>query len=101
MTIADTTGPGLHEEPEASSVPDEASLLLQNKTALLSQRGLSERWHPNSSAFLDRNAGLLLLVASHFSLSASTISVQWLNRSEEKVPVLEVGDALRAVEVLG
>jgi hypothetical protein len=100
MTITrsiDTTGLGLLEEPEASAVPDEASPLLQNKTALQS---LSERWYSNSSTFLDRNAGLLLLVASHFFFSASTVSVQWLNRSEEHVPFLEVGDTLRTVEVL-
>jgi len=104
MTITrstDTTGLGLHEEPEASSVSDEASPLLQNKPALLSQRSLSERWHSNSPAFLDRNAGLLLIAASHFFLSASNISVQWLNRLEEHVPILEVGDTLRTIEVLG
>jgi len=65
-TDATVTGPGLHEEPEASSVPNETSPLLQTKSALLSRRSLSERWHWNASAFLDRNAGLLLISGSPF-----------------------------------
>ena len=105
MTIRGSTDTtvtgGLHEEPEASSVPNEASPLLQTKSALLSRRSLSERWHWNASAFLDRNAGLLLIVAAEFFLSASNISVQWLNRLEEHVPILEVCDTLRTIEVLG
>ena len=73
---------------------------LQTKSALLSRRSLSERWHWNAPAFLDRNAGLLLIAAAEFFLSASNISVRWLNRLEEHVPILEVCDTLRTIEVL-
>ena len=103
MTITcsiDIIGPRLHEEPEGSSVPNETSPLLQTKSALRSQRSLSERWHSNASGFLERNAGLLLIAASHFFLSAANISVQWLNRLEEHVPILEVCDTPRTIGVL-
>jgi len=42
------------------------------------------------SAFLDGNAGLLLVVASQFCFALSNISVKWLNNLEEHIPMLEL-----------
>ncbi|KAH9961745.1 hypothetical protein BC827DRAFT_1131223 [Russula dissimulans] len=41
------------------------------------------------SAFLEKNAGLLLVTASQFFFSAMNISVKWLNSLDKPVPTLE------------
>lgn len=84
-------GPGR----DASTAPDDTSPLLQSEFVAVPRKGLSERWHSNMSAFLEGNAGLLLVVASQFCFALSNISVKWLNNLEENIPMLEVRDVLR------
>jgi len=95
---------GLPEEPSSVHVPDETSPLLpvQPESVLKSraQQSLSERCHSTVPAFLDTNAGLLLIVASQFLFAASNITVKWLNRSDDHIPMLEVRDAPRIIGTL-
>jgi hypothetical protein len=76
-------------EEEALSGPDEASPLLQDGRA---RRSLSERSRLAASAFMDKNAGLLLVAASQFFFAISNVCVKWLNSLDEHVPILEVRD---------
>jgi hypothetical protein len=74
-------------------VPDEASPLLFRRDSKEPQRNAFGRWFStqlSASAFLDNNAGLLLVAASQFFFSAMGISVKWLNSLDEPVPTLEV-----------
>src|SRR5579863_4704650 len=84
--------PGRPEEPSSVHIPDETSPLLpvQPEPVLKSQRDLSEGWDSTVSVFLDTNAGLLLIVAAQFLFAASSITVKWLNSSDEHIPMLEV-----------
>lgn len=82
---------------EASTAPDDTTPLLRPDPVPLPRKSLFERWHSNASAFLGRNAGLLLVVASQFSFALSNISVKWLNNLGEHIPMLEVCDALRTI----
>jgi hypothetical protein len=87
----DVTGEGL-------PVPNETSPLLQNALTEVSQLKDSDRWHParsSLSAFIDRNAGMLLVVAAQFFFSAMNISVKFLNSLDEPVPTFEVCHVLR------
>jgi len=84
---------------EASTAPDDTSPLLQPDSVPVPRKGQSERWDSNASAFLDRNAGLLLVVASQFCFALSNISVKWLNNLDEHIPMLEVRDALRTIAI--
>ena len=73
-------------------VRDEASPLLPEHSQE-PPPNTSARWLPaqlSASAFLDNNAGLLLVVASQFFFSAIGISVKWLNSLDEPVPTFEV-----------
>lgn len=74
-------------------VPDEASPLLFRRDSKEPQRNAFGRWFStqlSASAFLDNNAGLLLVAASQFFFSAMGISVKWLNSLDEPVPTLEL-----------
>jgi hypothetical protein len=93
-TPAPLSSPGLEQTEEALSVPNEASSLLQAGREFVSPRSLSERCHSAVSAFLDKNAGLLLVAASQLFISASNVSVKYLNSLDEHVPMLEVRGAL-------
>jgi hypothetical protein len=87
--------PGLEQTEEALSVPSEESPLLQAAGRGVhdaSPRSLSERCYSALSAFLDKNAGLLLIVASQLFISATNVSVKYLNSLDEHVPMLEVCD---------
>ena len=55
---------GYQRVGEASTYPDDTTLLLQPDPVPLPRKGLLEHRHSNASAFLDRNAGLLPVVAS-------------------------------------
>lgn len=91
-TPAPLSSPDLEQSEdaeEASSGPDEASPLLQDGRP---RRSLSERCSSAVSAFMDRNAGLLLIAASQFFFSVSNVCVKWLNSLDEHVPMLEVRD---------
>lgn len=79
---------------DSPSLPGETSPLLQPERVGLSQRAHSEWWRSAVPAFLDKNAGLLLVAASQFFFAASNISVKWLNNLDEHVPILEVRDTL-------
>jgi hypothetical protein len=72
-------------------VPDEASPLLhpEDSQEPLRNTNTSGRWL-SAEAFLDNNAGLLLVAASQFFFSAMGISVKWLNSLDKPVPTLEV-----------
>jgi hypothetical protein len=74
--------------------PDEISPLLGTNRTPAIQSSQSERWHHSArasvSAFLDKNAGLSLIVASEFFFSAMNICVKWINSLDEPVPILEV-----------
>jgi hypothetical protein len=85
---APLSSPGLEQRSEeAQSVPNEASPLLQ----AAGHDDASPRSLPAAvSAFLDKNAGLLLVAASQFFISASNVSVKYLNSLDEHVPMLEV-----------
>ena len=89
---AHLSSPDLERTEEASSVsgPDEASPLLQDGRAR--RRSLSERSRSAASAFMDKNAGLLLVAASQFFFAISNVCVKWLNSLDEHVPILEVRD---------
>ena len=87
-SLSSSSGPRLPGEASKSSILDETSPLLQPERV----GSLSERWHSTASAFLDRNAGLLLIAASQFFFSASNVSVKWLNSLDEPLPMLEVRD---------
>jgi hypothetical protein len=99
---------GLPEEPSFVHVLDETSPLLPvqpepvPRFALKSraQQSLSERWHSTVSAFLDTNAGLLLIVGAQFLFSASNVAVKWLNSSDNHIPMLEVRDTPRIIGTL-
>ena len=61
------------------------------------KENVSERWRSSTSAFVDRNAGLLLVVGSEFFFSAINVSVKWLNNLDEPVPTLEVCGAAKVI----
>ena len=88
---------GYRRVGEASTAPDDTTPLLQPDPVPPPRKSLFEYWHSNGSAFLDRNAGLLLVVASQISLTLSNVSVKWLNNLDEHIPMLEVCDALRTI----
>jgi len=69
--------------------PDESLPLLETDRGHLLQWGHSEWWH-SVSTFIDKNAGLFLIVASQFFFSAMHVCVKWSNNLDEPVPVLEV-----------
>ncbi|KAH9051254.1 hypothetical protein EDB87DRAFT_1666781 [Lactarius vividus] len=74
-------------------VPDEVSPLLHPKYSKEPQRNTSGRWlaaRLSMSAFIDNNAGLLLVAASQFFFTSMGISVKWLNSLDEPVPTLEL-----------
>lgn len=76
-------------------VPDEASPLLHRRDSREPHPNTLWRWfsesaRPSASAFIDKNAGLLLVAASQFFFSAMGISVKWLNSLDESVPTLQV-----------
>jgi hypothetical protein len=75
-------------------VPDETSTLLQHRSAQMEET-VSERWRSSTSAFVDRNAGLLLVAGSEFFFSAINVSVKWINNLDEPVPILEVCGAAK------
>lgn len=75
---------------EDTSVLDEASPLLNGRNSQEPQRNIWFATKLSASAFLDNNAGLLLVAASQFFFSAMGISVKWLNSLDEPVPTLEV-----------
>ncbi len=96
-TYAQGASSSSHSELPGGSpfVPDEASPLLHPKyhDSQDSQRNTFGRWlaaQLSASAFLDNNAGLLLVAASQFFFSAMGISVKWLNSLDEPVSTLEV-----------
>ena len=90
-TQAALNSPDLEQTEETLSAPDEASPLLQDGRV---RRSLSERSHSALSAFMDKNAGLLLVAASQFFFSVSNVCVKWLNSLDNHVPMLEVRDSL-------
>jgi hypothetical protein len=74
-------------------VPDEASPLLHGRDSQELRQNTFGRWFStqlSASAFLNNNAGLLLVAASQFFFPAMGISVKWLNSLDEPVPTLEV-----------
>ena len=75
---------------EDTSVLDEASPLLNGRNSQEPQRNIWFVTKMSASAFLDNNAGLLLVAASQFFFSAMGISVKWLNSLDGRVPTLEV-----------
>lgn len=75
---------------EDTSVLDEASPLLNGRNSQEPQRNIWFVTKMSASAFLDNNAGLLLVAASQFFFSAMGISVKWLNSLDGPVPTLEV-----------
>ena len=85
------SSPDLEQTGGALSAPDEASPLLQNGRV---RRSLSERCHSALAAFMNKNAGLLLVAASQFFFSLSNVCVKWLNSLDNHVPMLEVRDTL-------
>ena len=81
-------------------VPDEASPLLHPEGSQEPPRNASGRWlaaQLPASAFLDNNAGLLLVAASQFFFAAMGISVKWLNNLDNPVPTLEVCISPRSI----
>jgi len=80
--------------------PDEASPLLGANSARALEPNHSERWH-SLSAFFDKNAGLSLLVASHFFFSAMNMCVKWLNSLDKPVPILELIWVRMAITYIG
>ncbi|KAH9008780.1 hypothetical protein EDB84DRAFT_1549747 [Lactarius hengduanensis] len=72
---------------ESASLPDETSPLLPKHTP---RRAISEWWNSVRSPIFDDNLGLLLVAASQFFFSAMSMSVKWLNSSDEAVPTLEL-----------
>ncbi|KAH8981189.1 hypothetical protein EDB86DRAFT_2976997 [Lactarius hatsudake] len=82
------------ESPRGSPpVPDEVSPLLHSKYSKEPQRNTSGRWlaaRLSTSAFIDNNAGLLLVAASQFFFTSMGIFVKWLNSLDEPVPTLEL-----------
>jgi hypothetical protein len=90
-TQAALSSPDLEQSEEALSLPDEASPLLQDGRA---RQSLSERCHSALSAFMGKNAGLLLVAASQFFFAVSNVFVKWLNGLDDHVPILEVRDVL-------
>jgi hypothetical protein len=84
------------------SAPNDTSPLLQGQLPRGQGTGqnLSRRCHParlSASGFIDRNAGLLLVAASQFFISAMHVSVKWLNTMDEPVPILEVCRPFKAI----
>ena len=69
--------------------PDESLPLLGIDRGRVLQWGHSERWYSVSN-FFDKNAGLSLIVAAEFFISAMNVCIKWLNGLDEPVPVLEV-----------
>jgi len=76
--------------------PDESLPLLGTDRGRVFQWGHSERWH-SVSIFVDKNAGLSLIVASWFFMSAMNVCVKWVNSLDEPVPVFEVSVSPREV----
>ena len=94
-TQAALSSPDLEQTEEALSASDEASPPLQvGRVTPRVRRSLSERCHWALSAFMDKNAGLLLVAASQFFFSVSNVCVKWLNSLDNHVPMLEVRDTL-------
>ena len=91
-TQAALSSPDLERSEETLSVPDEASPLLQQDGR--GPRSLSTRCRSALSAFIDKNAGLLLVAASQFFFAVSNVFVKWLNSLDDHVPILEVRDVM-------
>ena len=72
-TQASLSSPDLEQTEEALSALDEASPLLQVGRV---RRRLSERCHSALSAFMDKNAVLLLVAASQIFFSVSNVRVK-------------------------
>ena len=90
-TQAALSSPDLERSEETLSVPDEVSPLLQDGRG---PRSLSTRCRSALSAFVDKNAGLLLVAASQFFFAVSNVFVKWLNGLDDHVPILEVRDVM-------
>jgi hypothetical protein len=61
------------------------------------EENVSERWRSSTSAFIDRNAGLLLVAGSEFFFSIINVSIKWLNSLDEPMPILEVCGAAKVI----
>ena len=103
-TAAERCTPLSSSDPELSPTgglgdvladPDEMTPLLRTKHARACYRNFLEWWSSarsvtTLSAYIDKNAGLLLVASSQFFLSAMNVSVKWLNSLDEPIPMLEV-----------
>ena len=92
---------GLPREGLPMPAPDETSPLLRDQRTQGTRENFPGRWHSArlyTSAFVDRNTGLLLVAASQFFFASMNVSVKWLNSLNEPVPTLEVCDSFRMVQ---
>ena len=87
------SSPGLPVSRDGLADLDELSPLLGTNRTHAIQSSQSEWWHSARSSvskFLDKNAGLSLIVVSEFFFSAMNVCVKWANSLDEPVPILEV-----------
>jgi hypothetical protein len=97
VDTAERCTPLSSSDPELPD-PDEITPLLRTKRArVFFYRNPLEWWSSTTSrsvaalsAYIDKNAGLLLVASSQFFLSAMNVSVKWLNSLDEPMPMLEV-----------
>jgi hypothetical protein len=82
------------EFPTSRANPDESLPLLGTDPGRVLHWGHSERWYSVSN-FFDKNAGLSLIVAAEFFISAMNVCIKWVNGLDEPVPVLELSVGLR------
>ena len=87
-----SSGPGLPGE----AVLEKMSPLLQteSESALKFQWSLAERRHSTASAFLDRNAGLFLIMASELFFRLMRVTIRLLYGLDMRIHILEVCYAL-------
>jgi hypothetical protein len=94
-TLGTHSSPNSDVKADGLAVANETSPLLQHgHTGGLGSRQIvsEQRLHARSfiSTFIDNNAGMFFVVTSQFFASAINVSVKFLNRLDEPVPMLEV-----------
>ena len=87
-----SSGPGL----PGDAVPEKMWPLLQtgSESALKFRWSFTERGHSTASAFLDRNAGLSLIMTSELFFCLMGLTIVLLNGLDTQIPELGVRSAL-------
>ena len=89
-----SSGPGLPGEAVPQKMSESPLLQTESESALKFRWSLAERGHLTVPAFLDRNAGLFLIMASELFFCLAGVTTRLLNGLDKQIPILEVRYAL-------